>query len=63
MEYISGGVGFTSKAGTFLDFGFQKLLQNSESFSLYSDYTNHTAPVGNIDISGWKFLMTLGFRF
>jgi len=63
MEYLSGGVGFTSKRGTFLDLGFQKLLQNSESFSLYSDYTNHTAPVGDMDISGWKFLMTLGFRF
>ncbi|PKP06535.1 MAG: hypothetical protein CVU10_02935 [Bacteroidetes bacterium HGW-Bacteroidetes-5] len=63
MEYISGGVGFTSKGGTFLDLGFQKLLQNSETYSLYSDYTNHTAPVGNMDISGWKFLMTLGFRF
>ncbi len=62
-EYISGGLGFSSRGGTFIDLAFQKRLSNNESFSLYSDYTNHAAPVGNMEMSGWKLLMTIGFRF
>lgn len=63
VDYVSGGVGFTSSAGMFLDLAFQKRISNSESFSLYNDYTNNNAPIGNLDISGWKFLLTWGFRF
>lgn len=63
LEYISGGVGFLGSSGTFLDMAFQKRVSNNESYSLYNDYTNSLAPIGNLDISGWKLLVTLGFRF
>lgn len=62
-EYISGGLGFSSSAGIFLDVAFQQRLKDTEYFSLYQDYTNHTAPVGSYETSGWKLLLTLGFRF
>ncbi len=63
QEYISGGVGIRGSKGTFFDIGFQKRLNNSETFKLYSDYTNHIAPEGRLDLTGWKLLFTLGFRF
>ena len=63
LEYFSGGVGLRWGSSGFLDFAFQKRMANSENFSLYSDYTNHKAPIGTLDMSGWKFLMTIGFRF
>lgn len=63
VDYISGGVGFLGSSGMFIDMAFQKRVSNNESFSLYSDYTNSTAPIGELDISGWKLLVTLGFRF
>ncbi len=62
-EYISGGVGFSLSSGMFLDMAFQKRVSNKEGFSLYNDYGNSLAPIGTLNISGWKFLATLGFRF
>jgi hypothetical protein len=63
VDYVSGGIGFSGSTGMFLDMAFQKRLSNKENFSLYNDYTNNTAPIGNLDISGWKFLVTFGVRF
>lgn len=63
VDYISAGVGFSGSSGMFLDMAFQKRISNDEGFSLYNDYTNNTAPIGSLEISGWKFLVTLGFRF
>lgn len=63
VDYFSGGLGIRWKSSGFLDFAFQKRLSSSENFSLYNDYTNHAAPIGTLDMSGWKFLMTVGFRF
>lgn len=63
LQYISAGIGFRSGKGTFIDFAFQKRLDTSETFKLYEDYTNHTAPVATQDMSGWKVLVTMGFRF
>lgn len=63
IDYLSGGIGFSGSSGMFLDVAFQKRLSNKEGFSLYNDYTNNEAPIGSLDISGWKFLLTWGFRF
>jgi hypothetical protein len=63
LTYISGGIGVSGKKGSFIDVGFRKRLSNSESFTLYDDYTNHSAPVGSIEASAWNLLVTLGFRF
>lgn len=62
-QYISAGVGFRSGRGSFFDLAFQKRLNTNESYSLYDSYTNHAAPVATMESSGWKVLMTLGFRF
>ncbi|PKO96357.1 MAG: hypothetical protein CVU12_05320, partial [Bacteroidetes bacterium HGW-Bacteroidetes-7] len=63
LQYVSGGLGFRSGKGTFIDLAFQKRLNTNENYSLYEDYTNHAAPVATQESSGWKILMTLGFRF
>ncbi len=67
-EYFSFGAGIRTKGGMFADFGLQRRLSKSENFSLYNDVKSNNvtimqAPVGSLDLSGWKFLMTLGFRF
>jgi hypothetical protein len=62
-QVLSGGIGFSNKKGRFIDFGLQKQLQDSESFSLYNDYANLKAPEGDMNISGWKLLVTFGFKF
>jgi hypothetical protein len=62
-EYISGGVGFSGKAGMFLDMAFRKRLSSSENFSLYGDYAGIEAPVGTMEKNKWNLLLTLGFRF
>ncbi|HCT94412.1 MAG: hypothetical protein A2X19_02985 [Bacteroidetes bacterium GWE2_39_28] len=63
VQYVSAGLGYRSGKGTFIDVAFQKRLNTNESYSLYEDYTNHAAPVATLESSGWKVLMTLGFRF
>lgn len=63
VDFISGGIGFSGESGMFIDMAFQKRLSNKEDFYLYDNYTNNTAPVGTLDISGWKFLVTWGLKF
>jgi len=62
-QYLSIGAGIRSQKGIFADLGIQKRITQSEGFSLYDDVTNHPAPVGTSDYSGWKVLVTVGFRF
>jgi hypothetical protein len=62
-QFISGGAGFSGKSGMFLDIAFQKRLADTEYYSFYQDYTNHPAPIGSHDLTGWKLLMTIGLRF
>jgi len=63
VHMVSGGLGFSGRGGGFLDIALQKRLGNRENYSLYDDYTNHKAPVGKMEMDGWRFLVTLGFRF
>ncbi|MFA6335207.1 MAG: hypothetical protein WCX48_06570 [Bacteroidales bacterium] len=69
-EFFSFGAGIRTKRGIFADLGIQRRISKSENFSLYNDIkdpdTNITvmeAPIGKFDYSGWKFLLTIGFRF
>ncbi len=62
-EYVSGGIGLSNKRGGFIDIAYQQRLTNTENYTLYSDYTNAVAPVGSLEKSGWKLLVTLGYRF
>lgn len=62
-QFISVGTGFRTKSGFFADLGIQRKLKQEEGFSLYNDVAGNLAPVGLSDYSGWKVLMSLGFRF
>lgn len=62
-QYISFGAGFRTKTGIFADLGVQHKLTEDENFSLYNDIPDHLAPRGQSDYSGWKFLLSVGFRF
>ena len=62
ISYASAGLGFSS-GGFFADLGVQKLLNNSEQFTLYNDYDVITAPTGTLKYSTLKVLLTIGFRF
>ncbi len=62
-KYLSLGAGFRTKSGLFADLGVQRRLVQNEGFSLYNDIPGHLAPRGTSDYSGWKVLLSLGFRF
>ena len=62
ISYISAGLGF-SNGGFFADLGVQKMLNQSEYFTLYNDYDVIMAPVGSLKHSTFKVLLTIGFRF
>ena len=62
-QYLSLGAGLRTKSGLFADLGVQRRLVQNEGFSLYNDIPGHLAPRGTLDYSGWKVLLSIGFRF
>ncbi|HCV15471.1 MAG TPA: hypothetical protein DF637_03960, partial [Rikenellaceae bacterium] len=63
VQYVSAGLGYRSGKGSFIDVAFQTRVKSEEKSTLYDSYTNHIAPIATLESSGWKVLMTLGFRF
>jgi len=64
VQYLTCGLGFKlGKSGkTTIDVAYQKMLELSESFTLYNDY-EVTAPVGTYTGNTNKLVFTLGFKF
>ncbi|MDD2595334.1 MAG: hypothetical protein PHD11_05895 [Bacteroidales bacterium] len=65
IRYVTGGLGFKLgyRGKTNLDIAYQRMLNNSESFSLYGDYDGIAAPTGDYTYRNNKFVITLGIKF
>lgn len=63
LNIVSVGAGIRKKSGIFMDLALQKKLSSKEQFSLYSDTEDTPAPIGEIDNSGVRAVVTFGLRF
>ena len=61
-HYYSAGIGFRVGMRTFLDLAYQGKVAVNQNFTLYSDYDNIPAPVGNINHKQNIFLATLRIK-
>lgn len=61
---LSGGVGFSSGNGFFMDASIQiQLKKNEYEFSLYDKYTERNPPLAFSEVSFWRALITMGLKF
>ncbi len=63
VNYVSAGFGYRAVSGFFLDFALQGRVSEPENFSLYNSYEGNPAPIGSMDRSAIRALLTIGLKF
>ncbi len=65
IQVGSLGIGYAAKSGFYIDFAYQQLLnQGSTSFTLYDGIDGaFQSPVGTMESSNYKILLTIGSKF
>jgi hypothetical protein len=62
-HFVSVGAGILSKKGFFGDIAVIHKVKQTESLRLYADIPGSTAPIGSLENSALRLMLTFGFRF
>lgn len=62
-HFVSLGAGVISKKGFFGDVAVIHKVKQTENLRLYADVPGSTAPVGSLENSALRVMLTFGFRF
>ncbi len=62
-HFVSVGAGFVSNNGFFGDFAVIHKIKQTENLRLYEDIPGSNAPLGTLENSALRVMLTFGFRF